>query len=55
MVLLGQNQNWQDRARQEILQVFISNKPDFDGLTHLKVVSMQNALLLSFLLIVIVA
>ncbi|KAK9937712.1 hypothetical protein M0R45_014484 [Rubus argutus] len=40
MVLLGQNQNWQDRARQEVLQVFGSNKPDFDGLTHLKVVTM---------------
>jgi cytochrome P450 len=39
MVLLGQNQDWQDRARQEVLQVFGSNKPDFDGLTHLKVVS----------------
>jgi cytochrome P450 len=39
MVLLGQNQNWQDRARQEVLQVFGSNKPDFDGLAHLKVVS----------------
>ncbi|KAK9937692.1 hypothetical protein M0R45_014465 [Rubus argutus] len=40
MVLLGQNQNWQDRARQEVLQVFGSNKPNFDGLAHLKVVTM---------------
>ncbi|XP_062011788.1 cytochrome P450 72A397-like isoform X1 [Rosa rugosa] len=40
VVLLGQNQIWQDRARQEVLQVFGSNKPDFDGLTHLKVVTM---------------
>ena len=46
MILLCQNQNWQDQARQEVLQVFGSNKPDFDGLTHLKVVSIQYAILL---------
>ncbi|KAK9901887.1 hypothetical protein M0R45_001868 [Rubus argutus] len=40
MVLLGQNQNWQDRARQQVLQVFGSNKLDFDGLPHRKVVTM---------------
>ncbi|PRQ30803.1 putative 11-oxo-beta-amyrin 30-oxidase [Rosa chinensis] len=43
MILLGQSQNWQDRARQEVLQVFGSNKPDFDVLSHLKVLESKSA------------
>ena len=40
MVLLSHNQNWQNRAREEVLQVIGSNNtPTFDALMHLHVVS----------------
>ncbi|XP_030460941.1 cytochrome P450 72A397-like isoform X1 [Syzygium oleosum] len=40
MVLLSVHSDWQARAREEVLQVFGSRKPDFDGISHLKIVTM---------------
>ncbi|XP_030552114.2 cytochrome P450 72A397-like [Rhodamnia argentea] len=40
MVLLSVHPDWQARAREEVLQTFGSRKPDFDGLSHLKIVTM---------------
>ncbi|XP_010060784.2 cytochrome P450 72A15 isoform X1 [Eucalyptus grandis] len=40
MVLLSVHSDWQARAREEVLQIFGSGKPDPDGLSHLKIVTM---------------
>ncbi|KAH6783079.1 hypothetical protein C2S52_008038 [Perilla frutescens var. hirtella] len=40
MILLSKYQDWQARARDEILQVFGRGKPDYQELKHLKIVSM---------------
>jgi hypothetical protein len=39
MVILSREPIWQARARDEVLQVFGQNKPDFDGMNRLKIVS----------------
>ncbi|XP_011098148.1 cytochrome P450 CYP72A219-like [Sesamum indicum] len=40
MVLLSKHQDWQARAREEVLQVFGKKQPTFDGLHQLKIVTM---------------
>ncbi|CAO2818237.1 unnamed protein product [Amaranthus hypochondriacus] len=40
LLLLSKHQDWQARAREEVLKTFGSNVPDFEGLSHLKIVTM---------------
>ncbi|KMS98250.1 hypothetical protein BVRB_4g093990 [Beta vulgaris subsp. vulgaris] len=40
LILLGKHQNWQARAREEVLNTFGNRIPDFHGLNHLKIVNM---------------
>lgn len=42
MVLLSVHQDWQARAREEVQQVFHNKKPDFEGLSRLKIVSINQ-------------
>ncbi|XP_021848423.2 cytochrome P450 CYP72A219-like [Spinacia oleracea] len=40
MILLSKHQDWQQRAREEVLQFFGDKLPDFEGLSRLKTVNM---------------
>ncbi|XP_057954988.1 cytochrome P450 CYP72A616-like [Malania oleifera] len=40
MILLSMHKYWQERGREEVLQVIGKNKPSFDDLTNLKMVNM---------------
>ncbi|XP_021718979.1 cytochrome P450 CYP72A219-like [Chenopodium quinoa] len=40
LIMLSKHQDWQKRAREEVLQTHGSNVPDFEGLNHLKTMTM---------------
>ncbi|XP_047951483.1 cytochrome P450 CYP72A219-like [Salvia hispanica] len=40
MLLLSKHQDWQARARDEVLEAFGKRKPDYEELSHLKIVTM---------------
>ncbi|XP_008226302.2 PREDICTED: cytochrome P450 CYP72A219-like [Prunus mume] len=40
LVLLGKHQDWQRRAREEVVQIFKNKQPDHAGLNRLKIVNM---------------
>ncbi|KNA02994.1 hypothetical protein SOVF_213360, partial [Spinacia oleracea] len=40
LIMLARHQDWQARARKEVLNMFGDRNPDFQGLNHLKIVNM---------------
>ncbi|KAJ4976084.1 hypothetical protein NE237_001190 [Protea cynaroides] len=40
MIVLSMHPEWQVQAREEVLQIFGKNKPNFDELSHLRIVTM---------------
>ena len=53
MVLLSRHPEWQARAREEVLHAFGNQKPDNNGLSHLKVVSITRFFTLMMLLLLV--
>ncbi|KAF5189292.1 Cytochrome p450 [Thalictrum thalictroides] len=40
MIVLSMHQDWQEKAREDVLQVIGRKTPNFEGLSHLKIVTM---------------
>ena len=51
MVVLSMHPEWQDRAREEVLGLFGKDKPEYEGLSHLKIVSTSSDYSFFFLLV----
>jgi len=45
ILALSMHPEWQDQARDEVLEVFGQNSPDFSGVSRLKVVSVSATIL----------
>ena len=43
IVVLSMHPEWQDQARDEVLEVFGQNNPDLSGVSRLKVVSVSSS------------
>lgn len=43
MLMLSIHPEWQSRAREEVLKVFGKDKPNIDGLNHLKIVRKDSS------------
>lgn len=49
LVVLSMHLDWQEQARQEVYRHFGKNKPDFDGLSRLKIVSIRMIIFAAFI------
>lgn len=51
MILLSKHQDWQTRAREEVLATFGTNQPDLEGLNRLKIVSACVQFIYAYLMV----
>ena len=41
MIVLAMHPNWQEKAREEVMQICGKKEPDSEALSHLKIVSIS--------------